>query len=131
MKWLTAILIIVFVALGCKQKNNAISTDTISEKDSAIIINYIAGKKLFESNCSVCHPLNKHVNPQILIGIEDRWKDKDLLYEFIRNSQAVIAKDAYAKIMYKEYNKTAMPSFPNLTDKQIEQMLLYVKITLR
>jgi mono/diheme cytochrome c family protein len=131
MKWLTAILIIVFAALSCKQKSNAISTDIIYEKDSVTIANYGAGKKLFVSNCAVCHPLNKHAEPQKLIGIEKRWKDKALLYEFIRNSQAVIAKDAYAKSMYEAYNKTAMPSFPNLTDKQIEQMLLYVKVTLR
>lgn len=131
MKWLTAILIIVFAVLSCKQKGNTVSTDTISEKDSVTITNYITGKKLFASNCAACHAINKRACPQILIGIEDRWKDKALLYDFIRNSQAVIAKDAYAKSMYEEYNKAAMPSFPNLTDKQIEQMLLYVKVTLQ
>lgn len=131
MKWLTTILIIVFVALSCKQKSNAISNDTISEKDSVTITNYVAGKKLFASNCAACHALKKHADPQIFIGFEDRWKNKALLYEFIRNSQAVIAKDAYAKSMYEEYNKAVMPSFPNLSDKQIEQMLLYVNVTLR
>jgi len=131
MKWLIAILIIVFAALGCKQKSNAISTDSISEKDSVTVTNYVAGKKLFLNNCAACHAINKRAEPpQLLTGIEDRWTDKALLYEFIRNSQAVIAKDTYAKSMYEEYNKAAMPSFPNLSDKQIEQMLLYVNVTL-
>lgn len=131
MKCLIAILIIVFAGLSCKQKGNVISTDTISEKDSVTITNYVAGKKLFANNCTACHSVNRRACPQMLTGIEDRWTDKALLYEFIRNSQAVIAKDAYAKSMYEEYGKAAMPSFPNLTDKEIEQMLLYVKVTLR
>lgn len=132
MKWLTAILMIVFATLSCKQKSKAISTDTISEKDSVTVTNYVAGKKLFLSNCAACHAINKRAEPpQLLNGIEDRWTDKALLYEFIRNSQAVIAKDAYAKDLHEVYNKAAMPSFPNLTDKEIEQMLLYVKVTLQ
>lgn len=131
MKWQTALLIFVFAALSCKQKDKAILTDTISEEDSVTITNYVAGKKLFASNCAACHAINKRACPQMLIGIEDRWKDKALLYKFIRNSQAVIAKDVYAKDLYEAYNKAAMPSFPKLTDKEIEQMLLYVKVTLR
>ncbi len=131
MKWLVAIFMIVFAALSCKQNGKAISTATISVKDSVTITNYVAGKKLFAGNCATCHPLNKHADPQMLIGIEDRWTDKALLYEFIRNSQAVIAKDAYAKSMYEAYNKAAMPSFENLNDKQIEQILLYVNIILK
>jgi mono/diheme cytochrome c family protein len=131
MKRLTAILIIVFAAFSCKQTGKANSTDTITEKAAVIITNYVAGKKLFASNCETCHSLDKHAAPQMLVGIEERWKDKALLYEFIRNSQAVIAKDTYAKSLYEEYNKAAMPSFINLTDKQIEQMLLYVNVTLQ
>jgi mono/diheme cytochrome c family protein len=131
MKLLTAILIIVLAALSCKQTGKAKTIDTISEKDAVTITNYVAGKKLFASNCETCHSLDKHAAPQMLIGIEDRWKDKALLYAFIRNSQAVMAKYGYANQIYGPYGSIAMPSFINLTDKQIEQMLLYVNVTLQ
>lgn len=131
MKWLTVISIIVIAAFSCKQKGKAISTDIISEKDAVTITNYVAGKKLFANNCAACHALNKHADPQLLSGIEDRWTDKALLYEFIKNSKAVIAKDAYAKSLYEAYNKAVMPSFTDLTDKQVEQMLLYINVTLQ
>ena len=130
MKCLIAILIIVIAAFGCKQTGKANSTATISEKDSVTISDYIDGKMLFVNNCVTCHPLNKIVSPQLLSGISERWKNNNLLYEFIRNPQAVITKDAYAKKMHEDFGKTNMPSFSNLTDKQITQILLYINITL-
>jgi hypothetical protein len=57
----------------------------------------------------------------------DRQK---LVYDFIRNSQAVIAKDAYAKALYEEYNRLVMPAFPLSTDRQIDLLLDYIASTL-
>ena len=63
-----------------------------------------------------------------LAGTDVRWEGREeLLYEWIRNSQAVIATgDAYSVNLYKEYNNSIMTAFPNLTDQQIESILGYI-----
>lgn len=88
------------------------------------------GKALFKANCATCH--NKNMKDKLtgpaLGGTQERWEGREeLLYQWIRNSQAVIATgDAYAVNLYKEYNNSVMTAFPNLTDQQIESILGYI-----
>lgn len=89
------------------------------------------GKELFKMNCASCH--NKNMKDKMtgpaLAGYETRWEGREeLLNDWIRNSQAVIASgDAYAVSLYQEYNNSVMTSFPNLTDDQIESLMAYVR----
>ena len=62
-----------------------------------------------------------------LLGVEPRWQSKTLLYKFIRNPQAVIVKDAYAKALFYEYNKVEMTAFLWMTDEQIDLVFKYIK----
>jgi hypothetical protein len=55
-----------------------------------------------------------------------RWPNKASLYEFVRNSSAVIDTNAYARQLYLQYNQTAMPAMPQLTNQQIDQIFDYV-----
>lgn len=85
------------------------------------------GKALFSANCASCHAINKKLTGPALAGVEDRWPDKKKLHAWIKNSQAFLKTgDAYANNLYNEYNKTAMNSFPNLTDKEIDAILGYI-----
>ena len=88
------------------------------------------GATLFKNNCAACH--NKNMKSEstgpALGGVTDRWENKALLYDFIRNSQAVIAsKDAYAVALFNEYAQSVMTAFPNLTDEEIEALLEYIE----
>ena len=86
------------------------------------------GKQLFVTNCSSCHAL-LHVDGSSLAGVEERVPDKKLLYSWIRNSEAVIKSgDEYFTNLYNAYNKTAMQSFPTLTDEDIGAILFYIKV---
>ena len=91
------------------------------------------GKALFKNNCAACH--NKNMKDDLtgpaLAGVQDRWKGREeLLYQFIRNSQAVIASgDRYAVDLYKAWAKNVMTPFPNLSDEEIESLLLYIEKT--
>lgn len=85
------------------------------------------GKELFSINCASCHALNLDLTGPALAGVETRWPDKQKLYAYIRNSQAVIAEDKYAKDLYEKWNKTLMTPFPNLTDQQIDLIMGYIK----
>lgn len=88
------------------------------------------GKQLFKTNCASCHNRNMKDNltGPALGGTQERWAGREaLLYDWIRNSQAVIASgDSYAVNIYNEWNKVLMNPFPNLSDDDVASILLYV-----
>ncbi len=84
------------------------------------------GKRLFYSNCASCHMVNKDMTGPALKGVESRWPDRQKLFSFIRNSEAMIGNDKYARELWLTWNQTAMPAHPNLTDTDIEYILVYI-----
>jgi mono/diheme cytochrome c family protein len=90
--------------------------------------NGIDGKALFQEKCAACHhPINNATGPA-LMGAEEKAPNKKILYEWVRNSQKVLASgDKYYNSLYQEYGKTAMSAFSNLTDKEIEAIFLYLR----
>ncbi len=91
-----------------------------------------AGKELFSANCAACHAKNM-VTPATgpaLAGVEDRWADfpRTDLYKWVRGSGAMVqAGHPRAKALFAEWKGVAMNNFPQLTDEQIESLLLYVQ----
>ncbi len=89
------------------------------------------GKSLFKANCASCH--NKNMTDDLtgpaLAGFDERWAGReDLLNEWIRNSQAVIASgDSYATKLFADWNNSIMTPNPNLTDEDIASLLEYIK----
>lgn len=91
-------------------------------------VNAQDGKALFTTNCASCHAVNKKVTGPALAGVEDRWPDKAKLHAWIKNNIAFQKTgDPYALALVKEYNGLAMNTFPNLTDKDIDAILGYIK----
>ena len=88
-------------------------------------VGILHGETLFKANCASCHkPNEKYVGPA-LQGVGSRWESKELLYAFVRNPQEIISRNAYAKKLYDEYNQNPMLPYPNLTDKDIDDILRY------
>ena len=85
------------------------------------------GKALFNSLCAACHkPYSKSIGPA-LNGVSDRHSI-EWIESWIRNSAEKIASgDPQAVAIYEEYNKTAMPAFPQLTQAEIGDILAYVE----
>lgn len=84
------------------------------------------GKELFNSLCAACHKRYKKSTGPALSGVTDRHST-EWLYSWIKNSSALIASgDAEATAIYEEYNKTAMNSFPQLSNGDIDNILAYV-----
>ncbi len=55
--------------------------------------------------------------------------DPVVLYAFIRNSDSVIKSgNEYYNALFNEFNKTYMTSFPNLTDKEMDEIISYIKV---
>lgn len=91
-----------------------------------------AGKTLFKNNCASCH--NKNMKDKLtgpaLGGAQERWGDDGALHDWIRNSQAMIAKGHPRAVqIYNEYNKVVMTSFPSLSDADINNILAYINCT--
>ena len=89
------------------------------------------GKTLFKAKCAQCH--NKNMRDKLtgpaLGGAEERWADYDRedLYEWIRNSQALIqAGHPRAVQLYAEWENVLMNANADLTDENIESILAYV-----
>ena len=89
------------------------------------------GEKLFKANCTACHALGKQVVGPDLKGVVDRLKteqglDTDWLHKWIKDNKALRASgDKYANEVFEKFNKTEMQVFPNLTDKDIDDILAY------
>jgi cytochrome c551/c552 len=85
------------------------------------------GKALFNQKCASCHAIDKALVGPALKGVEDRWDDKAMLYEWVRNSAAVIKKGyPRAVAVYNEYNKVQMTAFPELKNEDIDAILGYI-----
>lgn len=89
------------------------------------------GKKLFKMKCATCHNTNMKADMTgpALGGVMQRWNgDTTKLYSFIRNAVGYIntANDPYAIALYEKWNKSVMQSFPELTDEEIDAILVYI-----
>lgn len=87
------------------------------------------GKKLFESNCTACHALDKQVIGPALGGVvarleEEQGLDQEWLKKWIKNNEELRASgDKYANEVYEKFNKVAMTPFPSLSDSDIADIL--------
>jgi mono/diheme cytochrome c family protein len=85
-----------------------------------------AGDALFKANCTQCHAVNEKVVGPALAGIAKR-RPASWIVSWVHNPTKVIASgDAYAVKLFGEYGKQQMPSFPQLSEKEIENILAWV-----
>jgi mono/diheme cytochrome c family protein len=85
-----------------------------------------AGDALFKNNCAQCHAVNEKVVGPALAGIAKR-RQASWVVSWVHNSAKVIASgDDYAVKIYEENGKQQMPSFPQLSEKDIKDILAWV-----
>jgi cytochrome c551/c552 len=104
-------------------------SDVLVGADGKIIDEaYENGKKVFQTNCAACHKLEKKLIGPPLGNISDK-RQIPWLKSFIKDSQAMIkAGDKDAIAIYEEYQKVLMIPFPQLSDKEIEDVIHYTTI---
>jgi len=85
-------------------------------------------KALFTANCAACHHPVKDATGPALQGSLLRCPDSAWLKAFVKNSQQMIKRgDKYSADLFTKWNKTEMPSFEQLTDKEYNLLLEYMK----
>ena len=99
----------------------------LSYGSSAFAQSATEGAALFKQKCTACHAMDKKLVGPALKGIHEQ-RDEDWLIKWIKNSQAMVAAgDPEAVKIFEEYNKVAMPSFPELTDDNVRSIIAYFK----
>jgi len=85
-----------------------------------------AGESLFKANCAACHKLDRKSTGPALRGVADKY-DRDWLYEWIKDSQAMIKSgDPQAVKLFEEYNNSVMTAFPQLSQPKPEPTVAQV-----
>jgi cytochrome c551/c552 len=88
--------------------------------------NHPVGEQLFKENCKCCHKIHEESVGPALSGVVDR-RPRKWLYAFIHNSADLIdKKDTMAVNIYRKYKKAEMIPFPNLTEAEIDSILIYI-----
>ena len=108
--------------MGCN--SNEPSKDS-SKAGEAPVSAIEEGAHLFKINCAQCHLPTKDFAAPALAGVEKRWANKALLYEFVKNSQAVIKKDKYAADLFEKWKQAPMLPFDYLSNKEIDAIFEY------
>ncbi|AXG73407.1 cytochrome C [Flavobacterium arcticum] len=85
----------------------------------------VKGKELFNSLCAACHKLDAKATGPALRNIADKH-DRAWLYKWVRNSSEMIKSgDATAVKLFAENNNSVMTAFPQLSDKDIDDIMAY------
>lgn len=85
----------------------------------------VKGKEIFNANCAACHKLDAKATGPALRGVGNKY-EKAWLYKWIHNSSDLIKSgDAAAIKIYEEYNKVQMTAFPQLSEKDIDDIIAY------
>ena len=87
------------------------------------------GESLFKAQCASCH--NKNMKDKMtgpaLGGAQEKWGDDKALYQWVRNSQGLIATGhPRANELWAQYKPNIMTAFPNLKDEEIANILAYI-----
>lgn len=86
-----------------------------------------AGDALFKANCTQCHAVNEKVVGPALAGITKR-RTASWVVSWVHNSAKVIASgDEYGVKIFDDNGKQQMPSFPQLSEKDIKDILAWVE----
>jgi len=86
-----------------------------------------AGDALFKGNCAQCHAINEKVVGPALAGITKR-RPTSWLVSWVRNSAKVIASgDNYAVKLFDDNGKQQMPSFPQLSEKDVKAIIAWTE----
>ncbi|MCK0129891.1 c-type cytochrome [Flavobacteriaceae bacterium F08102] len=95
---------------------------TAQEVDSLTVVK---GKKIFNANCASCHKIDGKLVGPGLRDISER-RTKEWLHAWIKDNVALRESgDADAIAIFNEYNGSPMTPFPQLSDEDIDAILLY------
>jgi mono/diheme cytochrome c family protein len=89
------------------------------------------GRRMFANQCGSCHNRNMKddMTAPALGGVRERWEKypKEDLYNYIRNSMKMVMEGHPKAVELQDEWKTAMTSYPDLSDQELDILLDYVE----
>lgn len=91
------------------------------------------GEALFNQHCAICHKLEGASIGPALGGVIERLQTEqglgvEWLHKWIRNNEELRASgDEYANQVFEEWNEVIMLPFEQLSDQEIDDILVYVE----
>lgn len=121
------LLFSIFFVLGLNAQEEAAEESGPKVIEAVPDADPAKGKELFNSLCAACHkPYKKAVGPA-LHGVSER-RELDWIQRWTVNSRELIdSGDSQAVAIYEEYNKQAMPAFPQLSKEDVNDIVAYVE----
>lgn len=85
------------------------------------------GKEIWNANCAACHKMERKLVGPALGNVMER-RSVEWLVKWIRNNQELRESgDEQAIAVWEEYNKSAMPAYPQFSDQDIMDILAYIQ----
>src|SRR6476660_9843167 len=85
------------------------------------------GRAIFTARCAGCHNVNKILTGPALAGVDQRHSI-DWIINFVHSSQTVIKSgDKTAVALFEKFNRIQMPDHPDLTEKNIRDVVEFIK----
>ena len=114
------------MSTSAKPQRQELEHHNLSASNAPTDADAITGKQEFESKCFACHSMGhgKKLGPD-LAGVTKR-RSESWLSRWLKEPEKMLATDADAKKMLKEYNNLPMPN-QNLPEAEIRQYLKYFK----
>lgn len=89
------------------------------------------GEALFKAKCATCHIIDRDNTGPALKGVRKKWTDageKDYLYEWVRNSQKLIASGKSRMAMaIKDFSPVTVMPEQQVSKAEIDQIFDYVE----
>lgn len=143
LSWLTLLLIITLMCTPLLLPNPIEQTSEEGEPASKTqastlsplnedYASFVNGKQLFRNNCAQCHDkrMQNDLTGPALHGLLERWEafPQEDLFQWIRNSKVLINQGhPRAVALWKSWKPTEMTSFPNLSDQEITDLLIFIE----
>lgn len=121
MKFFYPLVAIIFL-VACNDNNQTAAP--VASVETSQKLNR-EGEQLFKVKCMQCHLPDKDFAAPALAGVEKRWANKELLYDFVKNSQDVIKRDKYAADLFEKWKQAPMLPFTQLTNAEIDAIFEY------
>lgn len=84
------------------------------------------GKSVFLANCASCHQLRGNLTGPSLAFLLSR-RDRQWLFDYSRNNVRLLWRgDPYSCFLFNRYGMKPMPTFPDLSDADLEGVFRYV-----
>ncbi len=125
---LTAFMFVFFLSATGQDTAEETSSESGSGQEEVIPGADLAkGEELFKSICASCHKRYEKAIGPALHGLTER-REMEWIYKWIKNNKKLRESgDQQAIAIYEEYNKTAMPAYPQLSNQDIDNIVAYAE----